>query len=263
MTSAAASPVASPDWPRLVLGGLVGGVIGLALLGVVLAAWWLGVGRHQLQPLARVLDGFEARLAEAAGPPSQPDLRPVYVFDPSGASATGRWLRDEAPRLAAAGREARLLEVDSPEAQALGAEIDRLARRWSEPPRRPLILWRDASGLMLCRCDSPRAVALARRALAAETAPDAPARAASGPSGLPYPTLGPPPAPLDGAPDPIAPINAEEVEVDTGPAPRLPGDPVPASASPATPAARPTPRPNTPRRTDPPEARRDADSLFF
>lgn len=262
MTSAAASPVASPNWPRLVLGGLVGGVIGLALLGVVLAAWWLGVGRHQLQPLARVPDGFEARLAEAAGPPSQPDLRPVYVFDPSGASATGRWLRDEAPRLAAAGREARLLEVDSPEAQALSAEIDRLARRWSEPTRRPLILWRDASGLMLCRCDSPRAVALARRALAAETAPAAPARApaASGPSGLPYPTLGPPPA-LDAAP--VAPLIEEEVEVETGPAPRLPGDPVPASASTATPAARSAPRPNTPRRTDPPEARRDADSLFF
>ena len=42
----------------------LGAVLGLLLLGVVVAAWWLGVARHDLQRLT-ASQGLEARLEQA------------------------------------------------------------------------------------------------------------------------------------------------------------------------------------------------------
>ena len=76
------------------------------------------------------------------------------------------------PGVLAGGLEARGREVRAVSAQAddgLERELDRLASRWAEPPRRPLILWRDGAELVLCRCDSVRARTQARQVLEAPT----------------------------------------------------------------------------------------------
>jgi len=256
---------ASPHLPRLLLGALIGAVLGLLMLGVALAAWWLAVARHEPQRLA-ALGGFEARLEAAAGPAAV-GLSPVYVHDPGGPASRGEgWTAQIAPELAAQGRDLRFLPADDPE---LVREIEGLARRWAEPTRRPLLIWRDAGGLILCRYDHPRARARARQLLAAsapsdgagavEARPQATSPRAPEPAGPAYPRLGPPPAET-------APVSAFAAAPDApawSPAPRLPGDPSPESVETAArtpPASR---RPSAPRRADPPQAQRDADSLFF
>ena len=271
MTTAALNSSSHTDWPRLLLGTLIGAVLGLLLLGVVLAAWWLGLARHDLQRLTPP-EGLEGRLEQAAGPAAF-GLTPVYVYDPDGAGRD--WLAQTAPLWEAKGHEVRVIPVGADE--ALENDLARLAQRWAEPPRRPLILWRDGEDLVLCRCDSPRARTQARQALEAPspdaeavlTAPTAPppARRPRLPPAPKYPTLGPPPKAEPSAPP--SPAAAAPTRGAT-PEPRLPGDPAPAPA-PSAPAARATPpasapaprRERQPRRTDPPEARRDADSLFF
>lgn len=269
MTSAALTSSSDTDWPRLLLGTLIGAVLGLLLLGVVVAAWWLGVARHDLQRLT-ASQGLEARLEQAAGPAAF-GLTPVYVYDPDGAGRD--WLAQTAPLWEAQGHEIRAIPVGADE--ALERDLARLAHRWAEPPRRPLILWREGEDLVLCRCDSPRARTQARQALEASssdaepelTAPAAPptARRPHLPPMPKYPTLGPPPKTEASAPPP--PAAAAPLPRAT-PTPRLPGDPAPAPAAPTAratpPASAPAPRrERQPRRTDPPEARRDADSLFF
>lgn len=271
MTSAALNPSSHTDWPRLLLGTLIGVVLGLLLLGVVLAAWWLGVARHDLQRLTPP-EGLEARLEQAAGPAAF-GLTPVYVYDPDGAGRD--WLAQTAPLWEAQGHEVRAIPAGADE--ALEKDLARLAQRWAEPPRRPLILWREGEDLVLCRCDSPRARTQARQALEASspdaeavlTAPAAapPARRPRLPPAPKYPTLGPPPKAEASAPPPPPPAAAAPTPRAT-PTPRLPGDPAPATSAPAAratpPASAPAPRrERQPRRTDPPEARRDADSLFF
>ncbi|MGX1691393.1 hypothetical protein [Brevundimonas naejangsanensis] len=269
MTSAALNSSSHTDWPRLLLGTLIGVVLGLLLLGVVLAAWWLGVARHDLQRLTPP-EGLEARLEQAAGPAAF-GLTPVYVYDPDGAGRD--WLAQTAPLWEAQGHEVRAIPAAADE--ALEKDLAGLAQRWAEPPRRPLILWREGEDLVLCRCDSPRARTQARQALEASspdaeavlTAPAAapPARRPRLPPAPKYPTLGPPPKAEASAPPPPA---AAAPTPRATPTPRLPGDPAPtATAQPARatpPASAPAPRrERQPRRTDPPEARRDADSLFF
>ncbi|WP_304271339.1 hypothetical protein, partial [Brevundimonas naejangsanensis] len=166
MTSAALNPSSHTDWPRLLLGTLIGVVLGLLLLGVVLAAWWLGVARHDLQRLTPS-EGLEARLEQAAGPAAF-GLTPVYVYDPDGAGRD--WLAQTAPLWEAQGHEVRAIPTGADE--ALKKDLARLGHRWAEPPRRPLILWREGEDLVLCRCDSPRARTQARQALEAPS-PDA------------------------------------------------------------------------------------------
>lgn len=269
MTSAAVSDSSVTDWPRILLGCVIGAVLGLLLLGVILVAWWLGVARHDLQRLAPP-EGLEARLEQAAGPTAFA-LTPIYVYDPDGAGRA--WLEQAAPAWEARGREVRAVSAQADD--GLERELDRLASRWAEPPRRPLTLWRDGAELVLCRCDSVRARTQARQVLeaptteaeAAEAAPPVPPpsrrpRPQTGPS---YPTLGPPPKAETAAPSLQ---DAAPASRATQPAPRLPGDPAPAArpsaARPASPASAPAPRrERQPRRTDPPEARRDAESLFF
>ncbi|MBD7941457.1 hypothetical protein [Brevundimonas guildfordensis] len=267
MTSAALTSSSDTDWPRLLLGALIGAVLGLLLLGVVLAAWWLGVGRHDLQRLTASQE-LEARLEQAAGAAAF-GLTPVYVYDPGGAGRD--WLAQTGPLWEAQGHEVRTVPVGAD--AALEKNLARLAQRWAEPPRRPLILWREGEDLVLCRCDSPRARTQARQALEiaapqTEAAPSAlaapsPPRRPRQPPAPKYPTLGPPPKAETRAP-PAAAAPASPAT----PAPRLPGDPMPAASAPtdrATPAATsPAPRrERQARRSDPPEARRDADSLFF
>lgn len=274
MTSAALNSSSHTDWPRLLLGTLIGVVLGLLLLGVVLAAWWLGVARHDLQRLTPP-EGLETRLEQAAGPAAF-GLTPVYVYDPDGAGRD--WLAQTAPLWEAQGHQVRAIPTGAD--KALEKDLARLGHRWAEPPRRPLILWRDGEDLVLCRCDSPRARTQARQALEAPsleaaspdleavlTAPAAPppARRPRLPPAPKYPTLGPPPKAEASAPPPPA---AAAPTPRATPTPRLPGDPAPATtAQPARatpPASAPAPRrERQPRRTDPPEARRDADSLFF
>ena len=266
MTSSASS---SSQLPRILLGALIGAVLGLLMLGVALAAWWLAVARHEPQPIIAP-EGFEARLEAAAGGAAF-GLTPVYVHDRDGPDSNGAvWLSQIASELEAQGHELRLVPTDAAE---LTREIERLARRWAEPPRRPLLIWRGPTGLMLCRCDHPRARAQARQLLAASAstpedaveAQAAPAvaapRRAGEPKGAAYPRLGPPPAKTAAPPAPPVAAAARTAS----PTPSLPGDPAPrraeAKASPAPRAS--SARPASPRRTDPPEARRDADSLFF
>ena len=262
MSSAAPAPSPSQSL-RILLGALIGAVLGLLMLGVALAAWWLAVARHKPERIV-VPEAFEARLEAAAGGAAF-GLSPVYVH---GASSGADWLSGIASELEAQGHELRPLPEDDP---ALTREVERLARRWAEPPRRPLLIWRGPAGLMLCRCDHPRARAQARRLLAASHRPDVvepqgpqPAAASRGavePAGPSYPPLGPPPARIAAAP--AASMTAPPRE--TSAAPALPGDPAPrGQAGPPPPPGRASPaRATAPRRTDPPEARRDADSLFF
>lgn len=273
MTKIAPAAPAS-DWPRLLLGCGIGAVLGVLALGAVLAAWWLAIARHEVQttPESRgpELERLEARLEAAAGPAAF-GLTPVYAYDPKDAGAT--WLSQIAPELEAQGRQIRPVPADD---RGLQADLDRLASRWAEPGRRPLLIWRDATGLRLCRCDHPRARALARQALARqaeasdgqgeavqEATPalpsEVPASASrADPTGRPYPRLGPPPLPPTRTD--AAPVGSTADARPASPAPSLPGDP--ASARP--PASPPAPRrPSPPRRTEPPEARRDAESLFF
>ncbi|CAM2959327.1 hypothetical protein EJ082_12695 [Brevundimonas diminuta] len=263
------SSASSSQLPRILLGALIGAVLGLLMLGVALAAWWLAVARHEPQPIVAP-EGFEARLDAAAGGAAF-GLMPVYVHDRDGPDSSGAvWLSQITSELEAQGHELRPVPTGDAE---LTREIERLARRWAEPPRRPLLIWRGPAGLMLCRCDHPRARAQARQLLAASAATSADAveapaspfvvapRRAVEPKGSAYPRLGPPPAKTaaPSAPPVAAPARA------ASPAPSLPGDPVPrraeAKASPAPRAS--SVRPASSRRTDPPEARRDADSLFF
>ncbi|MGX1589391.1 hypothetical protein [Brevundimonas diminuta] len=263
------SSASSSQLPRVLLGALIGAVLGLLMLGVALAAWWLAVARHEPQPIVAP-EGFEARLEAAAGGAAF-GLTPVYVHDCDGLDSSGAvWLSQVASELEAQGHELRPVPTDDAE---LVREIERLARRWAEPPRRPLLIWRGPTGLMLCRCDHPRARAQARQLLAASASTPADAveaqaspavvapRRAVEPKGPAYPRLGPPPAKTaaPSAPPVAAPARA------ASPTPSLPGDPAPrraeAKASPAPRAS--SVRPASPRRTDPPEARRDADSLFF
>ncbi|WP_341022706.1 hypothetical protein [Brevundimonas diminuta] len=263
------SSASSSQLPRILLGALIGAVLGLLMLGVALAAWWLAVARHEPQPIIAP-EGFEARLEAAAGGAAF-GLTPVYVHERDGPDSSGAvWLSQVASELEAQGHEVRPVPTDDAE---LTREIERLARRWAEPPRRPLLIWRGPGGLMLCRCDHPRARAQARQLLAASasTSADAVEAQASPPvvaprravehKGPAYPRLGPPPAKTTApsAPPVAAPARA------ASPTPSLPGDPAPrraeARASPAPRAS--SARPASPRRTDPPEARRDADSLFF
>lgn len=258
---------ASPHLPRILLGSLIGAVLGLLMLGVALAAWWLAVARHEPQRLVAP-EGFEARLEAAAGPAAV-GLTPVYVYDPGGPGSRGEgWTAQIAPELESQGHELRPVPADDPH---LAREIERLARRWAEPPRRPLLIWRDAGGLLLCRCDHPRARAQARQLLARQVSaavteedaavPAAPSRRAAEPSGAPYPRLGPPSVMPVSASSPVA-VSAPDARA-VSPGPPLPGDPAPETA---VVAAQPSPaprRPSPPRRTDPPEARRDAESLFF
>ena len=255
------SSASSSQLPRVLLGALIGAVLGLLMLGVALAAWWLAVARHEPQPIIAP-EGFEARLEAAAGGAAF-GLTPVYVHDRDGPDSSGAvWLSQIASELEAQGHELRPVPTDDAE---LVREIERLARRWAEPPRRPLLIWRGPTGLMLCRCDHPRARAQARQLLAASAATSADAveaqaspsvvapRRAVEPKGAAYPRLGPPPAKTaaPSAPPVAAPARA------ASPAPRR----AEAKASPAPRAS--SARPASPRRTDPPEARRDADSLFF
>lgn len=265
------SNAVSPHLPRILLGTLIGAVLGLLMLGVALAAWWLAVARHEPQRLAPSED-IEARLQAAAGPAAF-GLEPVYVHDPAGAGA--KWLAGVAPELEAQGRELRPVPSDDAE---LVREIERLAGRWAEPPRRPLLIWRGPAGLMLCRCDHPRARAQARLLLAGpQAAPDtqdvkAPSsrRPAAGQGGAPYPRLGPPekaePQRAETEKAQPKPAKAPASSARPTPPPSLPGDPAPAEKQAKTapaPARAPGARPSSPRRTDPPQARRDADSLFF
>ncbi|AYG94849.1 hypothetical protein D8I30_06375 [Brevundimonas naejangsanensis] len=254
---------ASSHLPRLLLGSLIGAVLGLLMLGVALAAWWLAAARHEPQRLVAP-EGFEARLEAAAGPAAV-GLPPVYVYDPGGPGSRGEgWTAQIAPELAAQGRDLRFVPAED---LLLAREIEGLARRWAEPPRRPLLIWRDAGGLMLCRCDHPRARAQARQRLARQvpeaSAADAvvaeaiPAREAE--TGRPYPRLGPPPAEAAPVPAFAAAFDAPALS----PAPRLPGDPASDGAVAATRAAAAPRRAPAPRRADPPQAQRDADSLFF
>lgn len=255
------SSASSSQLPRVLLGALIGAVLGLLMLGVALAAWWLAVARHEPQPIVAP-EGLEARLEAAAGGAAF-GLTPVYVHDRDGPDSSGAvWLSQIASELEAQGHELRPVPTDDAE---LVREIERLARRWAEPPRRPLLIWRGPTGLMLCRCDHPRARAQARQLLAASAATSADAveaqaspsvvapRRAVEPKGPAYPRLGPPPAKTaaPSAPPVAAPARA------ASPAPRR----AEAKASPAPRAS--SARPASPRRTDPPEARRDADSLFF
>ncbi|MEN5115197.1 hypothetical protein ABE453_14335 [Brevundimonas diminuta] len=253
------SSAAPSQLPRILLGVVIGAVLGLLMLGVALAAWWLAVARHTPQPIVAP-EGVEARLEAAAGPAAF-GLAPVYVH---GASSGADWLAQIAPELESQGYDLRPTPPDDP---VLAREIERLARRWAEPPRRPLLIWRGPTGLVLCRCDHPRARAQARQLLAAaasldgapSSAPPAVAsRRAAEPAGPTYPRLGPPPAKTvaPSAP-PAAPARAAP------PAPALPGDPAPRAKAPLSPGRSSPARPASPRRTDPPEARRDADSLFF
>ena len=55
------SSASSSQLPRVLLGALIGAVLGLLMLGVALAAWWLAVARHEPQPIVAP-EGFEARL---------------------------------------------------------------------------------------------------------------------------------------------------------------------------------------------------------
>lgn len=257
-----------PQLPRILLGTLIGAILGLLMLGVALAAWWLAVARHEPQRLSAP-DDFEARLEAAAGSAAF-GLDPIYVHDPAGVGA--EWLASVAPELEAQGRELRPAPSDDAE---LVREIERLAGRWAEPPRRPLLIWRGDEGLMLCRCDHPRARAQARLLLARpqaepetqeaqdlKTPPSAGRQAGQG--GSAYPRLGPPEQqPLQKAEPAKAPASSAR----PSPPSSLPGDPAPAGGTQAktatAPARAPGARPSSPRRTDPPEARRDADSLFF
>lgn len=263
------TPSASSSYlPRILLGALIGAVLGLLMLGVALAAWWLAVARHEPQSIVAP-EGFEARLEGAAGGAAF-GLSPVYAYEPDSPRSSGAvWLSQIASELEAQGHEIRPVPTDDPE---LNREIERLARRWAEPPRRPLLIWRGSTGLMLCRCDHPRARAQARQLLAASRSTPADAveaqpsvvapRRTVEPTGPAYPRLGPPPAKTaaPSAPPVAAPARA------ASPTPSLPGDPAPrraeAKASPASSRA-PSARPASPRRTDPPEARHDAESLFF
>jgi len=263
------SSASSSQLPRVLLGALIGAVLGLLMLGVALAAWWLAVARHEPQPIIAP-EGFEARLEAAAGGAAF-GLTPVYVHDRDGPDSSGAvWLSQITSELETQSHELRPVPTDDAE---LVREIERLARRWAEPPRRPLLIWRGPAGLMLCRCDHPRARAQARQLLAASAstpadAVEAPAspsvvapRRAVEPKGPAYPRLGPPPAKTAAPPAPPVAAPARTAS----PTPSLPGDPAPrraeAKASPAPRAS--SARPASPRRTDPPEARRDADSLFF
>lgn len=258
----------SSHLPRILLGALIGAVLGLLMLGVALAAWWLAVARHEPQSIVAP-EGFEARLEGAAGGAAF-GLSPVYAYEPDSPRSSGAvWLSQIASELEAQGHEIRPVPTDDPE---LNREIERLARRWAEPPRRPLLIWRGPTGLMLCRCDHPRARAQARQLLAAsapadevEAEAERPAvepRRSDEPTGAAYPRLGPPPVKTAAPSAPPATVPARAAS----PTPSLPGDPAPrraeAKASPASPRA-PSARPASPRRTDPPEARRDAESLFF
>lgn len=255
---------ASSHLPRLLLGTLIGAVLGLLILGAALAAWWLAAARHEPQRLVAP-EGFEVRLDAAAGPAAV-GLTPVYVHDPGGPASRGEgWTAQIAPELAAQGRDLRFVPAED---LFLAREIEGLARRWAEPPRRPLLIWRDAGGLMLCRCDHPRARALARQRLAASAPldvgeaeaarPETTPSRASQPAGPAYPRLGPPPAETATVPAPAPASDAPALS----PAPRLPGDPASDGAGAAARAAS-ARRPSAPRRGDPPQARRDADSLFF
>ena len=58
------SSASSSQLPRILLGALIGAVLGLLMLGVALAAWWLAVARHEPQPIVAP-EGFEARLEAA------------------------------------------------------------------------------------------------------------------------------------------------------------------------------------------------------
>lgn len=254
------SSAAPSQLPRILLGVAIGAVLGLLMLGVALAAWWLAVARHTPQPIVAP-EGFEARLEAAAGPAAF-GLAPVYVH---GASSGADWLAQIAPELETQGYDLRPTPPDAP---VLAREIERLARRWAEPPRRPLLIWRGPTGLMLCRCDHPRARAQARQLLAAAASfdgasssspPAVASRRAAEPAGPAYPRLGPPPDKTVAlsAPPAAAPARAAP------PAPALPGDPAPRAKAPPSPGRSSPARPASPRRTDPPEARRDADSLFF
>lgn len=262
-----------PQLPRILLGTLIGAVLGLLMLGVALAAWWLAVARHEPQRLAAPED-FEAQLEAAAGSAAF-GLDPIYVHDPAGDGAD--WLAGVASELEAQGRELR--PVPSADA-GLVREIERLAGRWAEPPRRPLLIWRGDEGLMLCRCDHPRARVQARLLLArpqaepetqeaqdVKTPPST--RRQAGQGGSAYPRLGPPEQqPPQKAEPAKAPASTARP---SPPPPSLPGDPAPARGTQAKTApaparasvGAPVARPSSPRRTDPPQAKRDADSLFF
>ena len=87
MTSFASSSQLS----RILLGALIGAVLGLLMLGVALAAWWLAVARHTPQPIVAP-EGFEARLEEAAGGAAF-GLSPVYAYEPDSPRSSGAvWL---------------------------------------------------------------------------------------------------------------------------------------------------------------------------
>ncbi len=267
------SSAVSPDLPRILLGTLIGAVLGLLMLAVALAAWWLAVARHEPQRLSAP-DDFVPRLEAAAGLAAF-GLDPIYVHDP--ADAGSDWLAGVAPELEAQGRELRPVPPDDAE---LVREIERLTGRWAEPSRRPLLIWRGDEGLMLCRCDHPRARAQARLLLArlqaepetqeaqdVKTPPST--RRQAGQGGSAYPRLG--------APEQQPSQKAETAKAPASPArpspppPSLPGDPAPAGGTQAktapaparASAGAPVARPSSSRRTDPPQAKRDADSLFF
>lgn len=261
-----------PQLPRILLGTLIGAVLGLLMLGVALAAWWLAVARHEPQRLSAP-DDFEARLEAAAGPAAF-GLDPIYVHDPAGAGSD--WLAGVTPELEAQGRELRPVPSDDAE---LVHEIERLTGRWAEPSRRPLLIWRGDEGLMLCRCDHPRARAQARLLLArpqaapetqeeqaVKTTPSV-GRRANGPAGgKAYPRLGPPEPAQKSEPQKASAEPARAAASSARPSPSLPGDPAPATTqakATSAPARSPGARASSPRRTDPPEAKRDADSLFF
>jgi hypothetical protein len=96
------SSAAPSQLPRILLGVVIGAVLGLLMLGVALAAWWLAVARHTPQPIVAP-EGVEARLEAAAGPAAF-GLAPVYVH---GAASGADWLAQIAPELESQGYDLR------------------------------------------------------------------------------------------------------------------------------------------------------------
>lgn len=153
-----------------------------------------------------------------------------------------------------------------------------LERETDTTGRWPLVFWHDPAGaLVVCVCDTPQAQERARKTLGlagrarsiipeADTVQNAP-QPDRGPDAAPYPQGQPlpkaPALPTQALNEPARVIDPPAV---VRPAPRLPGDvtPAPPQKARTTPSTAPAARPRSRVvNTAPPEASKEADSLFY
>lgn len=131
---------------RVLIGTAVGALIGLMLAAAGYAAWWMLFARYQPVSLDREGARIERLLEAAAWIPlegSAEGASPVYVVGHRGSVATLRYLREQAPRLTAAGREVRVI-LFAPEG-AGPAEQATVAALWLERDADLYRRWTDAS----------------------------------------------------------------------------------------------------------------------